>query len=99
LSTARPDALNACNGVPLEFTFAGPVREVTVRFYGAAADYLLAAYDANGTRLGSSTAQGSPYDYSRAFVVTYSSGSANISRVTFGQQASLTMVLGVTGRR
>jgi hypothetical protein len=98
LSTARPDDLNACNGVPLELTFASPVRDVTVRFYGAASDYLLVPYDANGRRLGSSTAQGSPYDYSRAFVVTYSSDSANISRVTFGRQASLTMVLSVTGR-
>jgi hypothetical protein len=98
LSTARPDELNACNGVPLQLTFASPVREVTVRFYGAASDYLLVPFDADGRRLGSSTAQGSPYDYSQAFVVTYSSDSANISRVTFGRQASLTMVLSVTGR-
>lgn len=99
LSTARPGALNSCNGVPLEFEFSTPVREVTIQFYGAAANYLLTPYNENGRRLGSSSAQGSPYNYEQPFSVTYTSESANISRITFGHQTALTMVLNLTATR
>ena len=98
LSTAAPTKLNSCNGVVLEFEFTSSVKQITVLFYGAATNYELTAYRSNGTRIGSNTKQGVAYNYGQPYAVTYTSGSKDISRITFGHQAALTMVVAIQGR-
>ena len=96
LSTSRPDQLNSCNGVPLEFTFTEPVRSVIIEFYGAAVDYTLTAYNEGDTVIGTTTGTATPYDYSAPSTVTLEEGSASIKKVTFGYTAALTQIRSIT---
>lgn len=96
LSTSRPGQLNSCNGVPLEFKFAEPVRRVVIEFYGAAVDYTLTAYTGTDLILGSTTGTATPYDYSAPSTVSWEEGSPWISRITFGHTTALTQIRSIT---
>jgi hypothetical protein len=90
LTTARPDNIVACNTIPVAITFSSPVRRVTLTFAGASVTYRLKAYDSAGRLLGSVDREA--VFNAGTFEVTFSSGSANIHRITFGREAAITAV-------
>jgi hypothetical protein len=63
---------------------------VTLTFAGASVIYTLRAYDSGGTLLGTST-QAAVYG-GGTFQVSFSSASANISRITFGYTTAITAI-------
>ena len=90
LTTSSPDDVHACNTVPIAITFASPVSRVNLTFAGASVTYTMKAYDSAGVLLG--TAQQDAVFGGGTFEVTFNSGNANISRITFGHTGALTVV-------
>mgnify|MGYP001447892863 FL=1 len=90
LTTARPGAVNSCNTILLEIQFINSARQVTLSFSGATVTYTMKVYDSRGSLLG--TVQQGAVVGSETFQISFSSGSANISRVTFGKQTAVTAV-------
>jgi hypothetical protein len=90
LTTARPGAVNSCNTTLLEIQFINSARQVTLSFSGATVTYTMKVYDSRGSLLGT-VQQGAVFG-SGTFQISFSSGSANISRVTFGKQMAVTAV-------
>jgi len=97
LTTAMPDEIDKCNGVPVEITFTEPVRQVTLTFAGASQMYTLKAYDDEGKLLGSSETEA--VFGGGTFEAAYSSKQADISRVTFGRPLALTAVKEISYER
>ncbi len=89
LSMAKQGNLNSCNTVYQNFEFERPMKRVTIYFIGAVVDYKLQAFSASGSALGVVGKQGS---LNSVRSVTYTSTSANISRVRFGYQAGLNKI-------
>ncbi|MCB0190202.1 MAG: hypothetical protein KDE31_38280, partial [Caldilineaceae bacterium] len=90
LTTASPQQISHCNGVPIAISFIEPVGAVTLTFAGASVVYMLKAFDANGRLLG--TAQQRAEFGGPNAQITYRSAGDNISRITFGYQAAITAI-------
>jgi|GEM_PF-1538559 len=80
LTTRLPGEPRRCNTVPVDIGFAHPVRWVSVRFLGAAEPYVLTAYRADGSVIGTTSATpGSAYG-----TATAEFSGTGIARVTLG---------------
>ena len=79
-----------CNAVAVEITFLEEVSEVTIVFGGATTEYILTAYDGDDNVLGTATQTAEMG--AGTFDVTFSSGTANIKRVTFGHELAITAI-------
>ena len=90
LTTASPGQVNRCNSIPVAITFTSSVRLVTLTFAGATTTYTMEAYDSAGNLLGTVEQDAVLGGTS---TVSFSSQSANISRVTFGRQLAVTAVI------
>lgn len=90
LTTVEPPDINMCNGVPIDIQFPTPVRQVTLTFAGASVTYTLRAYDSGGALVGTAT-QAAVFG-GGTFQVSFSSASANISRITFGYTTAITAI-------
>lgn len=90
LSTSQPDNVNRCNGVPVAITFIKSVLRVDLVFAGANVTYTMKVYDMSGALIG--TVNQDAVCCNELFEVSFTSPSANISRVTFGRPVSATLV-------
>ena len=90
LSSSRPGSATGCNGVAVEVTFLQGVSEVTIVFGGATTEYVLSAYDSVGNLLGTATKMGESGAGTSA--ITFSSGTTNIKRITFGHEQAITAI-------
>ncbi len=90
LTSSRPDTSVGCNAVAVEITFLEEVSEVTIVFGGATTEYILTAYDGDDNVLGTATQTAEMG--AGTFDVTFSSGTANIKRVTFGHELAITAI-------
>jgi hypothetical protein len=90
LTTANPAEIDRCNTVLLAILFTDPARRVTLTFAGASVPYILSAYDREDNLLGREHKDG--VSRGGTFEVTFASGSADISRVTFGYEKAVTAV-------
>jgi hypothetical protein len=89
LTTARPSAINECNGIPVEIKFYQNASSVTLSYYGASVTYTMNVYDGSGTLIGvvnKDTILGN------STTISFTSGSSNISYLTFGYQTAITAV-------
>lgn len=96
LSTARPDNIAACSGVPVRITFRSPARSVTLRYSGAAVDYVLTAYDASNNLLGTVV---QPTQLNEITDITFQSNGENITQVEFGYQTANTTIYWISIER
>jgi len=96
LTSSRPDTSLTCSSVPVEIMFLESVSEVTIVFGGAAVEYVLTAYDADDNALGSDTQTAEMG--AGTFDVTFSSGTSDIKRVTFGRELAVTAITEVIFR-
>jgi hypothetical protein len=90
LSTSEPDNVNRCSGVPVAITFIKSVLRVDLVFAGASVTYTMKVYDTSGALIG--TVNQDAVVGGELFEVSFTSASANISRVTFGRQLAVTLV-------
>lgn len=97
LTSARPGNINACNTVLVEIRFTNTVRSVTLTFAGASSTYTLKAYDSDDNLLG--TADKDAVSGGGLFEVTFNNTANKIHRITFGSQASLTVIKKVSYNR
>jgi hypothetical protein len=95
LTTQGPE-YRSCDTVPVAFTFTAPQQSVTVEFWGAATNYALRGYDAEGHPVAEAFEAAAPYDYARSFRVAITAEGPTIARVTFGYEAAVTQVLAIT---
>jgi hypothetical protein len=100
LSAARPGQMDACSGVVVSIYFhEQPARSVQLTFAGADSDYLLVAYTWTGSAwqaVARTSVRGQLGAITQAAVT---SSSANISRIDFGHQSSMTHIFSVTIER
>lgn len=96
LTTASPGEINRCNTIPVAITFVDPVREVSLTFTGASVTYTMKAYDSGGGLIG--TVQKDAV-ISGTFNITFTSGSPNIARVTFGKETAVTAIKEINYKR
>jgi len=90
LTAADPHDIDRCNGVPVEITFTEPVRQIRLNFAGASQVYTLRAYGEADRLLGSAQAQA--VFQGGTFEIAFASTRADIRRVTFGRELSITAI-------
>jgi len=78
------DGVSCSNSRRIEITFIEPVREVALAFSGASTNYVMEVYAENEELLGSPVQMAEFSKEGRLFTISFSSGSANISRISFG---------------
>ena len=78
------DGGSCSNARRIEITFIEPVREVALAFSGASTNYVMEVYAENEELLGSPVQMAEFSKEGRLFTISFSSGSANISRISFG---------------
>ena len=89
LTSSRPDRL-ACHAVPVEISFVQAARKVMLIFAGSTDIHTMRVYDQSGSLLGEVY---QPAVWGEGtFEVSYTSGSADIARITFGRETSTTIV-------
>ena len=89
LSTGS-SSITTCNAVPISIEFTRPVRSVELTFLGAQVDYRMNVFNTSDGRIATRVQEGS---LSSERTISYTSGSPNIKRITFGRSTAITAIL------